>query len=99
MVSYTRDEIVSATELARNFSGTLNSIINEERERVAISKNNKIEAILIDIEEYERLKELYDLIEDTEIVKIIKDRNKTPKKDYISLEESAKEFGINLDEL
>ncbi len=96
MVAYTRDEIVSATDLARNVSGTLSSITKKQKEKVAISKNNKLEAVLIDIEEYERLKEAYDLMEHIEIAKIVEERSKTPKEAYMTLEESAQHFGIDL---
>ncbi len=58
MVAYTRDEIISATDLARNISGTLNSLTSQEKEKIAISKNNKIETVIISIDEYERLKEV-----------------------------------------
>jgi PHD/YefM family antitoxin component YafN of YafNO toxin-antitoxin module len=57
MVAYTRDEIISATDLARNVSTTLNSLTKQEKEKIAISKNNKIETVIISIDEYERLKE------------------------------------------
>jgi PHD/YefM family antitoxin component YafN of YafNO toxin-antitoxin module len=57
MVAYTRDEIISATDLARNVSATLSSLANDEKEKIAIMKNNKIETVMISIEEYERLKE------------------------------------------
>ncbi len=99
MVAYTRDEIISATDLARNVSGTLSSITKNIKDKIAISKNNKLEAVIIDIEEYERLKEAYELMEHIEIAKVVEERRKTPKSDYISLEESAKDFGIDLDEL
>ena len=58
MVAYTRDEIISATDLARNVSGTLSSLANQEKEKIAIMKNNKIETVMISIDEYERLKEV-----------------------------------------
>ena len=99
MVAYTRDEIISATDLARNISSTLNSIAKNEKEKIAISKNNKLEAVIVNIEEYERLKEAYELMEHIEIAKIVQERKKTPKNQYITLEESAKEFGIDLNEL
>jgi len=63
MVAYTRDEIISATDLARNVSGTLSSLINQEKEKIAIMKNNKIEAVMISIDEYERFREVYEFIE------------------------------------
>ena len=99
MVAYTRDEIISATDLARNVSATLSSITKNTKDKIAISKNNKLEAVIIDIEEYERLKEAYELIEHIEIAKTIEGRRKTPRSKYISLEESAKMLGIDLDEL
>ncbi|WP_295417925.1 hypothetical protein [Sulfurovum sp.] len=99
MIAYTRDEIISATDLARNVSGTLSKITKNLKDKIAISKNNKLEAVIIDIEEYERLKEAYELIEHMEIAKIVEERRQTPKSEYISLEESAKKFGIDLDEL
>lgn len=62
MVAYTRDEIISATDLARNVSGTLSSLANQEKEKIAIMKNNKIETVMISIDEYERLKEADDCL-------------------------------------
>ncbi len=99
MVAYTRDEIISATELARNVSATINSIVQNVREKVAISKNNKLEAVIIDIEEYERLKAAYDEMEHIEIAKTIEERSKTDKSRYLSLEDLAQKYGIDLDEL
>ena len=99
MVAYRRDEIISATELARNVSKTLNSITRHEKEKIAISKNNRLEAVVIGIEEYERLKEAHDLMDHIEIAKIIEERSKTPQSKYLSIEELAEKLGIDADEL
>jgi len=96
MVAYTRDEIISATDLARNVSGTLNSIVKNLKEKVAISKNNKLEAVIIDIEEYERLKEAYEHIEHMEIAKIVEKRKDSKTIDF---DELLKDEGINYDAL
>jgi len=96
MVAYTRDEIISATDLARNVSGTLSSIVKHTKEKVAISKNNKLEAVIIDIEEYERLKEAYDLMEHIEIAKIVEERKGSATIDFETL---LKEEGIAYDDL
>jgi len=63
MVAYTRDEIISATDLARNVSATLSSIADKSKEKIAIMRNNKLEAIILHIEEYERLKVSYEMME------------------------------------
>jgi prevent-host-death family protein len=96
MVAYTRDEIISATDLARNVSATLNSIVQNVKEKVAISKNNKLEAVIIDIEEYERLKEAYELMEHMEIAKIVEERKDSKTIDF---EELLAEGGIAYDAL
>jgi len=74
MVAYKRDEIVSASDVARGFSTILNSIIDKSKDKLAISKNNKLEAVLLDIEEYERLKNAYDIMEQKEIETILQNR-------------------------
>jgi len=97
MVAYTRDEIISATDLARNVSATLNSVVKHAQDKVAIMKNNKLEAVIIDIEEYERLKEAYELMEHIEIAKIVEERRKTPKEEYLDGDEVLKSLGLSLD--
>ena len=98
MIAYTRDEIISATDLARNVSATLSSIVKHTKEKVAISKNNKLEAVIIDIEEYERLKESYELMEHMKIAKIVEERRKTPKEEYLDGDEVMKNLGLSLDD-
>jgi prevent-host-death family protein len=101
MISYSRDEIISASDVARGFSSVLNDLINGAKDRFAISKNNKLEAVVLPIEEYERMQEALDMAEHIEIYNIIKERekSKTTLLDNISLEESAKRHGVKLDEL
>jgi PHD/YefM family antitoxin component YafN of YafNO toxin-antitoxin module len=96
MVAYQRDEIVSASDMTRSFSNVLGSIIDNEKEKIAISKNNKLEAVLINIEEYEKLKDVYELYEYMELNKLIQDRKDSKT---ISLEEAMKNHGISEDDL
>lgn len=79
MIAYKRDEIISASEVARKFSNILNSITTHKKDKLAISKNNKLEAILIDIEEYERLRTVYDSFEEDQIKRILEQRTKEDK--------------------
>ncbi|MFA6197293.1 MAG: type II toxin-antitoxin system Phd/YefM family antitoxin [Sulfurimonas sp.] len=96
MIAYSRDEIISASDVARNFSAVLKDIVNHTKERFAISKNNKLEAVVLPIDEYERLKEAYDLMEHTEIYKIVQLRKNSKT---ISFEDSASKYGIDLNAL
>lgn len=79
MVAYKRDEIVSVSDISRSFSTILNSIVDKSKEKFAISKNNKLEAVILDIEEYERLKNAYDFLEQKEIEKLLNSRTKNDK--------------------
>ncbi|MCT7480595.1 type II toxin-antitoxin system Phd/YefM family antitoxin [Aliarcobacter cryaerophilus] len=79
MVAYKRDEIVSVSDISRSFSTILNSIVDKSKEKFAISKNNKLEAVILDIEEYERLKNAYDILEQKEIEILLNSRTKEEK--------------------
>ena len=79
MLAYKRDEIISASEVARGLSNILNSLINHSKEKYAISKNNKLEAVILDIEEYERLQTIYDMYEAKEIEQMLATRTKEDK--------------------
>jgi len=96
MIAYSRTEIISATDMARSFASALSSVIDQGREKLAISKNNKLQAVLINIEEYERLKQAYDRLEHIEIAQQIKARKGSKT---ISLEASMKQHGISIDDL
>ena len=96
MVTYSRNEIISASEIARGFSTVLKDLMNHTKERLAISKNNKLEAIVLPIDEYERLQEAYDLMEHMEIYQKIQFRKGSKT---VSLEDSATKYGINLDDI
>ena len=96
MVTYSRDEIISASEIARSFSTVLKDLMTQTKGRFAISKNNKLEAVVLPIEEYERLQEAYELMEHVEIYQTVKERKDSKT---ISLEVSAKKYGIDLDEI
>ena len=95
MVAYTRDEIISVSDLARNLSTSLSSLLDYTREKLAISKNNKLEAVIIPIEEYERMREAYEYVENIEIARIIEERKNSKT---ITFEELLKRRGINENE-
>lgn len=96
MVAYSRDEIISVSDIARSFSNVLGNIIDNTKEKIAISKNNKLEAVLVNIDEYEKLKEAYDTLEHIEIYEKVKKRKDSKT---ISLDDSMKRHGISLNDL
>ncbi|MEA2018883.1 MAG: prevent-host-death protein [Campylobacterota bacterium] len=96
MVAYARDEIMSVSDIARGFSNVLGNIIDHTKEKVAISKNNKLEAVIVNIDEYEKLKEAYDTLEHIEIYEKVKQRENSKT---VSFTDSMKRHGVDLNEL
>jgi PHD/YefM family antitoxin component YafN of YafNO toxin-antitoxin module len=94
MVAYARDEIVPATDFARNFSSIFKSLATGVKERVAVAKNNKLELVVLPIAEYERMKEAQDLLEHIEIYRIVKEREANDVGIRIGMEEMMKKAGV-----
>lgn len=63
LIKYSKNEMMTATQIVRNFSAALHSVATKEREKIVIVKNNTLEAVLISVEEYEKMKEAVGLIE------------------------------------
>ena len=102
MVTYTQNELLSITDFTKSISKILGDIKEHTIEKVGVLKNNKLEAVVISTDEYERLKELEELmnnIEHKELYNIIQNRINTSKSDYISMEDMAKKFNIDTSSL
>lgn len=102
MVSYTKDELLSITDFTKSVGKILNSIKDNSLKKVGILRNNRLEAVVISTQEYEKLKEIeeiFETIEDEEIGKTIEERKKTPKSEYVSLKEMADKFNIDLEKI
>ncbi len=56
MVAYQKNELISATELAKKFGQVMTQIKEKNVDKIGVLKNNKLEAVVISTEEYEHLK-------------------------------------------
>ena len=63
MVSFSSDEMISTTEIAKKFGKVLAMLSKNNIDKMGVLKNNKIEAVVISKVEYERLKEFEELSE------------------------------------
>lgn len=99
MIGYLKEEILSATKIARHFSSVLNKLKNHEINKIAISRNNELESVILPIDEYERLVEMYEYMEHQEIYKTIKEREQSSIGETISFESILEENGIDENEL
>ena len=57
-----KDEIYTATEIVRNFSSVLNKVSKGEIKKALIVKNNKFEAVLLSMTEFERFEKAVELL-------------------------------------
>jgi len=98
MVTYASNELIPSSEFAKKFGSYLSQIKETTIDKIAVLKNNKIEAVLVSKNDYERMIEALEIIEHKEIYEIIQKR-KYKESETISFEEMAKRHNINLDEL
>jgi PHD/YefM family antitoxin component YafN of YafNO toxin-antitoxin module len=63
MVTYGANELISSSELAKKFGSYLSQISKHSVEKLAILKNNKVEAVMISKDEYEAMCEALKTVE------------------------------------
>jgi PHD/YefM family antitoxin component YafN of YafNO toxin-antitoxin module len=90
-VAYKKEEILSASRVARSFGQVLADLSEKRRRRVAVVKNNRLEAILLPIEDYETMAEALALLEHLEIYRLVQERKGKHRRKAISLDELLKE--------
>ena len=98
MTTYATNELIPSSEFAKRFGTYLSKITSNSIDKIAILKNNKVEAILISKDDYERMSEALEYIENQEILNTLKERTAKPYK-TISQEEMLKSLNIKPDEL
>ncbi len=71
MVSYATNELIPSSDFAKKFGSYLGQIREHTVEKLAILKNNKVEAVLISKDEYEKMLEALKSVEANEMIKSI----------------------------
>lgn len=99
MVSFARNEIISSTNIVRQFSAVLKSLSDRTRQKVAVIRNNEMEAVLLPVGEYERLVEAAEHCEYAEIAAAVAEREATPESAYIPLADVLAAEGMGEDGL
>jgi len=102
MVKYAQNELFSITDFTKQLGSVVKSIKNHSIDKIGILKNNKLEAVVISTDEYERLKaleELLELAEHTHIYNTIQERKEIPLSEYVSMEGLAKELNIDMSKI
>ena len=90
-VAYKKEEMLSASKVARSFGQVLADLSGKRRHRVAVVKNNHLEAILLPIEDYETMAEALAILEHLEIYRLVQQRKGKKRRSTISLDAILKE--------
>ena len=96
MVAYTQNELASATEISKQFGEYISKIKNGLVDKIGVLKNNKLNAVILSVEEYEKMSEAMDLLEDMNIYEEIRDRLNSNKK-LLDGNDVLKKHGLSLD--
>ena len=99
MIAYTSHELVSSSDFAKKFGTYLAQLKTNTVDKIAILKNNNIEAVLVPKDDYEAMKRAWELQEHREIYETIEKRKETPKEGYVSFEDMAKRLNIDTNDL
>ena len=93
-VTYKKEEILSASKVARSFGQVLADLSEKRRRRVAVVKNNHLEAVLLPIEDYETMADALSLLEHLEIYRLVKERTGKKRGKTIGLAALLKEHRL-----
>ena len=98
MVAYTQSELVSATELSKQFGEYISKVKNGLLDKIGILKNNKLNAVILSVSEYERMALAEARLEEIETAQMIQERLKTPKENYLNGDDVLKRLNLSLDD-
>ena len=96
MVAYTQNELVSATELSKQFGEYIAKVKNGLVDKIGVLKNNKLNAVILSVEEYEKMSEAMEMLEDMTIYEDIRERMKSDQK-LLDGNDVLKKYGLSLD--
>ena len=97
MVAYTQNELVSATQISKQFGEYISKVSSGVLQKIGVLKNNKLNAVILSVKEYESLSQAKDLLEDIEISKIVQSRLDDKNNILLDGEDVLKRHGLSLD--
>ena len=96
MVSYTQNELVSVTEMSKQFGEYLSKVKNGIIDKIGILKNNKLNAVILSVDEYEKMVKSMEILEDMEIYQEVQKRLNNPNNKLLDGEDVMKKYGLTI---
>ena len=93
--AFKRDEMLSATSVAKNFGKVVSDLAAHKTEKTAVVKNNEITAVILPVAEYEYMANIVEFVEHLEIFDLVTKRKKRSGK-RTPLDRVLKEEGLAL---
>jgi hypothetical protein len=90
-LTLTTDELITSTSVVRELPRLLDDL---PEKRWFIQRNNKLEGVLIGIEEYERLLELEEEVEHLALALTLRERERRDDGSRIGLDELASKYDV-----
>jgi PHD/YefM family antitoxin component YafN of YafNO toxin-antitoxin module len=91
--TFKRDEMVSATTVAKNFGKVVSDLSEHRKDKAAVVRNNEITAVILPVEDYEYMADVVEFVEHLEIYDLVTKRRKSGGK-RVLLDRLLKEEGI-----
>jgi PHD/YefM family antitoxin component YafN of YafNO toxin-antitoxin module len=91
--AFKRDEMVSATTVAKNFGKVISDLSEHRKEKVAVVRNNEIIAVILPVDDYEYMADVVEFVEPLEIYDMVTKRKKSGGK-RVPLDRLLKEEGV-----
>ncbi len=91
--AFKREEMVSATTVAKNFGKVVAELSERKKEKAAVVRNNEITAVILPVEDYEYMADVVDFVEHLEIYDMVTKRKKSGSK-RITLDKLLKEEDV-----
>lgn len=90
---FKRDEIISATDAAKNFGRVVSDLVKHKKEKTVIVKNNEITVVMLSVDDYEYMADIVTFVEHLEIFDMVTQR-KNRRGKRILLDDLLREEGI-----
>ena len=68
MITYSSNELIASSELVKKFGSYLSQVKENSITKLAILRNNKVEAVLVSKEEYEKMAEALKKVQSADIL-------------------------------
>ena len=92
-----RNQMVSSTDMARRFAEYLDRA-DKKGERLYVTRNNQIEAVLLNVEDFERLQVLEEIVEYAAISELVAERE-AEEEIEVDLEALLRDEGLDPESL